>query len=400
MTFQSRVAVWSSGQDQMSVVKRRLSSLLPEISIFLDVDDLLEIGDLELYVEQSGCILIFVSRGYFYSTNCVREAQATTDQKKPVVLLREDNLSKGGITLADSMRECEARPELRDYIFKDRPVTVWMRIQEHQLETLRQIASRVLVTTPQYKGVAPSQLGLHLPGELRLQRLEFPEHLSLCYSAANRGAKEAAEALSARANGIHLTTTRDGIDGGSLSGKTMLLYLNKRTWEPTDDSGTTSLADEVARARAAGIELVMVHEADEAHGGCEFGLFFQTTCGKLPRALRSSPAARTCGPYPCRSLNHMRAPLNPSPKRVQAEGPHRQRHLHAAGRHVVSTPPSRDQRRSHGQGPWCEGSEPPAHCNVASAAPLVAATHPRGRYGHRRGAEVLHSHGGIRLQRG
>ena len=53
----------------MSVVKQRLKSLLPDIRIFLDVDDLEEINLLEEYVDQSGCVLVFLSRGYFVTVH-------------------------------------------------------------------------------------------------------------------------------------------------------------------------------------------------------------------------------------------------------------------------------------------------------------------------------------------
>ena len=57
----------------------------------------------------------------------------------------------------------------------------------------------------------------------------------------------------------------------------MLLYLNKKTWQGADNGSKSSLIAQVKRARASGIPLVMVHEADEARDGCEFGIFFQTT---------------------------------------------------------------------------------------------------------------------------
>ena len=74
----------------------------------------------------------------------MREATAVTEQQKPVVLLHETNFGKGGISLADSMAECAARPDVRDYVFKGRLMVVWMRIQEHQLESLRQITTSLL----------------------------------------------------------------------------------------------------------------------------------------------------------------------------------------------------------------------------------------------------------------
>jgi hypothetical protein len=40
-------AVWGTGQDQVAVIKRQLQLMLPGVSIFLDVDDLEDIGALE-----------------------------------------------------------------------------------------------------------------------------------------------------------------------------------------------------------------------------------------------------------------------------------------------------------------------------------------------------------------
>ena len=57
-----------------------------------------------------------------------------------------------------------------------------------------------------------------------------------------------------------------------------LLYLNDKTW--LGEEGNT-LAEQVRAARAAGIKVILAHEIDPALGGCEFGLFFQTTPGDL-----------------------------------------------------------------------------------------------------------------------
>ena len=62
-----RAAVWSTGQDQCAVIKRQLQLLLPTAVIFLDVDDLEDIGDLEGYVAKTSAVLIFLSGGYFSS---------------------------------------------------------------------------------------------------------------------------------------------------------------------------------------------------------------------------------------------------------------------------------------------------------------------------------------------
>ena len=85
--------IWGTGQDQCATIKRQLCLLLPGASIFLDVDDLEDIGKLEEYVEATGVIMIFVSGGYFKSRNCLREAKCTLEKRKPIVLVHDPGKS-------------------------------------------------------------------------------------------------------------------------------------------------------------------------------------------------------------------------------------------------------------------------------------------------------------------
>ena len=62
--------IWSSAQDQVAVIKRHLGLLLPGIVVFLDVDDLEAVDDIEMYVQASQSMLLFASKGYFFSRNC------------------------------------------------------------------------------------------------------------------------------------------------------------------------------------------------------------------------------------------------------------------------------------------------------------------------------------------
>ena len=48
--------------------------------------DLEEIGYLEGYIERSQNILVYCSRGYFDSKNCMRELAASTQQKQEMML--------------------------------------------------------------------------------------------------------------------------------------------------------------------------------------------------------------------------------------------------------------------------------------------------------------------------
>lgn len=59
--------VWSTGQDQMRIVKDRLCVLLPELVVFLDVDDLTHGSGAE-FVDRSRVVLVFVSVRCLVST--------------------------------------------------------------------------------------------------------------------------------------------------------------------------------------------------------------------------------------------------------------------------------------------------------------------------------------------
>ena len=98
--------VWSTGQDQMRIVKQRLLEMVPEIRVFLDVDDLKE-GRGSEDVEVSQHVLIFISRGYFSSPNCMRECLKAMAESKPIIALIEPQSDKGGVS------KLEVRESLR-----------------------------------------------------------------------------------------------------------------------------------------------------------------------------------------------------------------------------------------------------------------------------------------------
>ena len=81
--------IWGSGQDQCATIKRQLCLLMPGVSIFLDVDDLESIDKLEEYVDATAVIMIFVSKGYFGSKNCLREAVCTVNKQKRITLVHD-----------------------------------------------------------------------------------------------------------------------------------------------------------------------------------------------------------------------------------------------------------------------------------------------------------------------
>ena len=126
--------IWGTGQDQCATIKRQLSLLLTGVSVFLDVDDLEDIGALEEYIEKTAVIMIFVSKGYFKSKNCLREVRGTLEKKKPLSLVHDP--VRGGAPLKDIMDD-ECPPEYYNDIFKemgkDRAVIIFHRIRDFQV---------------------------------------------------------------------------------------------------------------------------------------------------------------------------------------------------------------------------------------------------------------------------
>ena len=114
--------------------------MLPGIEVFLDVDDLHDIGALEQYVSESAVVLIFLSRGYFGSRNCMREVRAMCEMHKPVILLHEADESKGGLPFQQAVDECPS--EYRPCLFDGRASIPWTRIKEFQRFTLLLVAER------------------------------------------------------------------------------------------------------------------------------------------------------------------------------------------------------------------------------------------------------------------
>lgn len=103
--------VWSSGQDQARVVKQMLREVLLGVRVFLDVDDLKE-GKGAAFVRRSGALVMFVSRGYFRSTNCMRELSAAVEEDKRLVVVYETEESKGGVVQPEGLQAFDPLAEM------------------------------------------------------------------------------------------------------------------------------------------------------------------------------------------------------------------------------------------------------------------------------------------------
>lgn len=247
------------------------------------VDNLKEIGDLELYIDQTVAINIFLSHWYFKSKNCLREVQSTVDKAKPLMLTHEVEVPKGGGPLEEIKIELDDQRLSAAVFSEGRRITIWYRIAAFQLISLKQLAEFTLLQTPAYKD--RETLDIFVPGELLRETLGFTKRVVVYASPHNPGARALTAELKQAYSDI--TTTEklpalsshdNGAEAGSSSGDFppthFLLYLSFNTY--LEDAGR-SLAEELRRARAAKLPIVMAHENDEERGGCEFARFFSTT---------------------------------------------------------------------------------------------------------------------------
>ena len=187
-----RSHIWSTGQDQCAVIKGQLQLLLPGVVVFLDIDDLEDIGALEDYVRSTRVMLFFVSTNYFGSRNCLREIKASIEQEKPLVLVQEQQEDKGGGPLDTLKAECRD-DQMRGEIFDGRTPIVWHRIFHFQNLSLKLIATEMLRQgpknhSPSSGGNAAEELALNLPGEISVSEAALPRPLVLWCSAGNPGA--------------------------------------------------------------------------------------------------------------------------------------------------------------------------------------------------------------------
>lgn len=79
---------------QTHTIVRQLQLLLPGIRIWLDVDNLDDVGKLEEAVQESVVFIVFLSKGYFRSANCRRELYAALAGGKPFVAIHEADAAK------------------------------------------------------------------------------------------------------------------------------------------------------------------------------------------------------------------------------------------------------------------------------------------------------------------
>ena len=95
-------------------------------------------------MKQSQSILIFLSKGYFFSASCKKEVAATLANGNPVMLLQETDPNRGGTSMEQTLEDCP--DDWREEIFMPRrPIIPWHRVKEFKIVSLKMIVSSMLL---------------------------------------------------------------------------------------------------------------------------------------------------------------------------------------------------------------------------------------------------------------
>ena len=177
------------------------------------------------------------------------------EKRKPTALVHDP--VRGGASL-ESIKTEECPDDLRRSIFQGQEVITWHRIKDFQLVSLKLLAEKLLLgcTSYQRKSVLP----LFVPGEIATTKLTFRRRVVLYASPNNPGADAVAQRIRKGSVGIELSQTPATSDGdGAPPGAThMLLYLAHATYLGKEGE---RLAEELRRARASQVSVVMVRHA-------------------------------------------------------------------------------------------------------------------------------------------
>jgi hypothetical protein len=300
---------WGSGQDATHTIARKMQLLVPFMRIWLDVDQLKNIGKLDEEVATAAVFVIFASDGYFRSKNCRTELYAALHQKKPIVVIFDPE--KSGGSLEELRQECRewcvdvAPKEYPAYsgpseaiaaVFDSEEPVMWSRIHNLQQASLTIIVARILRHLPYYTAQHATELdaGVMVTDQIGPHSFRRPIRILTCTS--NLGAHAIAEELAdvaRRLGSACVEVAQVQPQEPSLEEFTtgeaarcvpsvLLVYLNKDTFAGDDG---TEMAGALRLLLGANVLFVLVHENDPSAGGCPFRALIEAA----PRELLLAP---------------------------------------------------------------------------------------------------------------
>lgn len=281
--------IWSTGKDKTHTIVRKTQLLMPGVKIWLDVDNLSQMDQLETSVDASAVFLVFYSKGYFRSKNCRREIYAAVKFDKPIFVIYE-----GDDFVLDEAREecrkfCTEGYDVVGRVFSMNPI-LWLGGggAHFAVEAVKMVSFSILRNLPYYTK-RPGELapGLKIQGELGAVEMSQPVDVYVC--AGNVGARRVVE--EARSTIPNQTEFINILDGGTLldidqtfeddnptdKKQYLLLYLDEDIFLDEEEE----VYEIVRKAILMSIEVVTVHEQDSALGACAFETFFGQTPAEL-----------------------------------------------------------------------------------------------------------------------
>ena len=324
--------VWVTGQAQTHAIARKMQLLLPELKVWLDVDQLNDTSKLEDWVAVSSVFILSYTKNYFKSENCRREVYAAMKLDKPILLVYEGDRSVIEDMKAECIRYCEGdgtdaptatsilRKLLGDYEQKgmsydamliskildddqeydeamssnnmNEPIQ-WLNEGSFSAAALNQIYYRIISELPFYKRYKKElEKGVRVPGELDQVSLKSP--INILVYEYNQGCssvtRELKSILPGRSDLIAVTNVEAFMqsqgDAEILGAQVyFLLYLNAYTFQGDEQDINKLTAIVQSCIENPDISIVLAHEKDAFQGGCSFDTFFN----EAPKALISPP---------------------------------------------------------------------------------------------------------------
>ena len=267
---------WAHGQDQARAMKELLVAFVPGLRVFLDVDDLIDISQLEGLIDASDVIIVFLTgsiadsgmeqSAYMRSFNCMRELRRAVQTNSPLVFVRETDQRHGAVSMPAHRRDC---PTDLCAALDAHPVIPWYRVKDYLHVSLRLIIERVLNTKVRIPG-ALLDVTLHLASP-------SAGHFHLYVPSGNHGAAEVAELLHEEANRTRTELSITSDEAHRHLAQLFVLYLSG-----SNLNDLAQLHREIIAALDCGQQLLLIHEQRDSHDAVPFATIIERT----PQTLR------------------------------------------------------------------------------------------------------------------
>eukprot|EP00593_Proboscia_inermis_P012282 CAMPEP_0171309254 /NCGR_PEP_ID=MMETSP0816-20121228/19416_1 /TAXON_ID=420281 /ORGANISM="Proboscia inermis, Strain CCAP1064/1" /LENGTH=386 /DNA_ID=CAMNT_0011792673 /DNA_START=897 /DNA_END=2057 /DNA_ORIENTATION=+ len=283
--------IWSSGQDKAHKIVRMLQLLVPGIKIWVDVDELKDMKELEQAVTKCAIFVLFYSEGYFGSKNCRRELYEAIEEDKTIILVYEGDDRVLKKIKNECFLHCTEGPgpsKILDAIFSTGPV-LWLggSMQAFLMESVKLLCLKIFCHMPYYKK-SSNLLDAGLRVGTELGALSNTSPLRILYSNANSGAHSIAAEIKEMPNKGHIFVEEvesilvqsDCAPEGYTEKVIFLLYLNDETFCDGED-----LQEVMKFVLKQNISIALVYEQDISKGGCPFSSILEHT----PKELLDPP---------------------------------------------------------------------------------------------------------------